>query len=66
MPSLLRSLNSSGSLVAPLIQGSIMITLPPGVVSLKLAGLNHCSSALPCASTVPANASTPTTMNERR
>jgi hypothetical protein len=40
------SLNSSGSLVAPLIQGSIMMTLRPGVVSLKPAWLNHRSSGL--------------------
>src|SRR5260370_21064603 len=49
LPSLSRSFSSGGVLGLFMIQGSIMITLPPGVVSLKADWANHCSSGLPWA-----------------
>src|SRR6185503_12820592 len=62
LPILLRSFSSGGTLVPPVIQGSTMITLPPGVVILKADWPYHRSSVLPfvCASAVPASASVAT------
>src|SRR5215471_8690265 len=45
-PLFMRGTSSGGILVAPMIHGSIMITLPPGVVILKAAWLYHRSSVL--------------------
>ena len=59
-------LELGGILVAPMIQGSIMITLPPGVVSLKAAWLYHSNSALPWAWAEPASARQAATTNGKK